>query len=45
MAIKNIHGWTPAMLEYSLLWDRINGTGSWERNPWVFVYTFKRTKP
>lgn len=25
---------------YADLWDRINGAGSWEANPWVAAYTF-----
>lgn len=29
--------------EYRDLWNTINGPGSWDLNPWVFVYTFKIT--
>lgn len=29
---------------YAALIDRISGNGSWERNPWVFVYDFKLIK-
>jgi hypothetical protein len=28
---------------YSLLWDRINGAGSWQANPWVWAVSFKVT--
>ena len=30
---------------YRLLFERINGPGSWERNEWVWVISFKRIKP
>lgn len=29
---------------YAALIDRISGNGTWERNPWVFVYNFKLIK-
>jgi len=38
----HVCGDTPARMEYWHLWESINGKGSWERNPLVFAYTFKR---
>lgn len=33
-------GPTPAQ-SYAALWESINGPGSWDANPWVWVYSFK----
>lgn len=30
---------------FSRLWDRINGPGAWDANPYVWVLSFERVKP
>ena len=30
---------------FSNLWNRINGPGAWDANPWVWVISFERVKP
>lgn len=41
--IQPLDGMSDFKAAYRELWDKINGAGSWDRNPFVWAIAFKRT--
>lgn len=37
-------GWLTARASFYSLWESINGEGSWDANPWVWVVEFQRVE-
>ena len=37
--------WSSAVRSFQSLWQKINGDGAWEQNPFVWAITFKRINP
>ena len=43
---EGVKGWGPTPeTMYRVIWESINGPGSWDANPWVVAYSFERVLP
>lgn len=44
-SVEMIDGSPCYSLPFRILWEQINGTGSWASDPWVWAISFRRVKP
>lgn len=42
---ENAEGTLSCRESFKCLWESIHGKGSWERNPWVWVLSFRKVEP
>jgi hypothetical protein len=43
VTVNEQSGWPTAQKAYAALIDHINGKGTWDSNPWVWVYDFEKS--
>lgn len=42
---NDAEAWEFPQNSYASLWDKLNGEGAWDSNPWVFAISFRRLEP
>lgn len=43
-AFDAVNSFTGPRADYAMVWEEINGSGTWDLNPWVWALTFKRVE-